>query len=397
MSQSNHGDNNKPADVFTRLAHGGRHPRDQYGFVNPPVYHGSTVTFPDVETMLSGKQRYQYGRRGSPTMDALSELLAELDGAAGVVLCPSGLSAVAVALGSQLSAGDHLLMTDTAYSPARHFADTVLKQFGIETTYYDPLIGAGIEALIRPNTRVIHLESPGSLTFEMQDIPAIVAVAKARGIITILDNTWATPLYFKALDFGVDISFMASTKYVVGHSDVLIGTIAANESTWKRLKTYHGNNGITCGPDDINLTLRGLRTMGVRLDRHHASGLKVAGWLNDRPEVARVMHPGLPSDPGHAIWSRDFKGASGLFSLITRPAPLDAVKAMLDGLSYFGLGYSWGGFESLAIVSNPATTRTVTKWTDPGHLIRLHIGLEHPDDLIADLEAGLDRFRAAGG
>jgi cystathionine beta-lyase len=387
-------DDSRTRSPSTRLVHGGRDPRQQHGFVNPPVYHGSTVTFPDVDTMLAGAQPYVYGRRGTPTSSALASLLAELDGAAGVVLVPSGLSAISTALLTAVGSGDHLLVTDSAYQPGRYFCDRMLKRLGVETTYYDPRIGAGIEALIRPNTRAIHMESPGSLTFEVQDVPAIAAVARARGITTILDNTWATPLYFRPLDHGVNIAFMAATKYVVGHSDVLMGTIAADSATFPALKQVHGTLGLCAGPDDINLALRGLRTMQVRLDRHQASALEIAGWLAGRPEVARVLHPGLPGDPGHDLFRRDFKGSSGLFSFVTRPCQFEAVKAMLDGLELFGLGYSWGGFESLAIVADPRSTRTATNWDDPGHLIRLHIGLEDPADLKADLAAGLARLAA---
>lgn len=385
------------ANVATRLAHGGRRPRDQHGFVNPPVYHGSTVTFPDVETMLTGRQRYHYGRRGTPTSDALCELLAELDGAEGVVLCPSGLSAISTAWLSLLSAGDHILITDSVYGPGRHLADGVLKRFGIEVEYYDPALGGGIASLLRPNTKVVMTEAPGSQTFEMQDIPAIAAVARAHGAFTVMDNTWATPVFFRPLDHGVDIALMAATKYVVGHSDVMMGTVAANARAWPLLKAFHGDSGLCCGPDDVNLALRGLRTMGVRLARHHESALRVAEWLQDRPEVARVLHPALPTDPGHAIWKRDFKGACGLFAFVTRPMEMKAVAAMLDGLAYFGLGYSWGGFESLAIVADPRKIRTATSWSEPGHLVRLHIGLEDPADLIADLEAGFARMNAVSG
>lgn len=380
--------------IGTRLAHGGRDPRRQYGFVNPPVYHGSTVTFPDLDTMLRGAQPYHYGRRGSPTIDALASLLAELDGAAGAVLLPSGLAAITTALLSVVGAGDHLLMTDSCYQPGRHFCETVLRRMGVETTYYDPGVGAGIEALVRPATKAILLESPGSQTFEMQDVPAIVAVAKRHGIRTIADNTWATPLFFRPLDLGVDIALMAGTKYVVGHSDAMFGSIAANAQSFPLVKQAHGALGLCVGPDDINLALRGLRTMQVRLERHQASALRLARWLETRPEVARVIHPALESHPGHAIWKRDFTGSSGLFSFVTRPSSMKAVAAMLDGLALFGLGYSWGGFESLAIWADPRKSRTATEWSEPGHLIRLHVGLEDPADLQADLAAGLDRFAA---
>ncbi|WP_075215900.1 cystathionine beta-lyase [Mongoliimonas terrestris] len=379
----------------TLLAHKGRHPRDHHGFVNPPVYHGSTVTFPDVATMLSGRQRYTYGRHGSPTTDALEEVLAALEGAEGVVLCPSGLSAVTTAILAVAGAGDHILVVDSVYAPARRFCDGMAKRLGIETTYYDPALGAEIESLIRPNTRAIYTETPGSLTFELQDIDALAAVARRHNLLVVTDNTWATPLFYKPLAHGADISLMAGTKYVVGHSDVLIGTVAAGPRAWKRLKEVRTDLGLSVGPDDVNLSLRGLRTMAVRLARHQESGIAVARWLEDRPEVARVLHPALPSHPQHALYARDFTGASGLFSFVTRPAPMKAVAAMLDGLAYFGLGYSWGGFESLAIVSDPKKIRTATAWADDGHLIRLHIGLENPADLIADLEAGFARFNGA--
>jgi cystathionine beta-lyase len=383
------------ATVVTRLAHGGRDPRAHHGFVSPPVYHGSTVTCPDVDTMLSGRQKYVYGRRGNPTSDALGDILAELDGAAGVALCPSGLSAATTAILSVVSAGDHLLVSDSAYDPVRHFCNTTLKRLGVETTYYDPRIGAGIEALFRPNTAAVLTEAPGSLTFEMQDIPAIAAVAARHGAFTIMDNTWATPIFFRPLDYGVDIAFMAATKYVVGHSDVLMGSVAANSRSWAKVKAYHGAMGLCVGPDDVNLTLRGLRTMGVRLERHQTSALAIAEWLLTRSEVAKVLHPALPSDPGHALWKRDFKGASGLFSIVTREMPFAAVKAMLDGFRYFGLGYSWGGFESLAIYADPRKCRTATTWDEPGHLIRFNVGLEDPNDLIADIEQGFARMNAA--
>lgn len=378
----------------TVLAHAGSHPEEHHGFVNPPIYRGSTVVFPDVETMSSGGQRYGYGRWGNPTTAALTEAITALEGAEGTVLCPSGLSACTTAILAAVGAGDHLLVPDSVYAPTRHFCETAGKRFGIETSYYDPSIGAGIEALFRPNTKAVFTESPGSHTFEIQDIAAIAAVAHRRDALVIMDNTWATPLLFKPIAAGVDLSLMAATKYVVGHSDALLGTVAAGPRAWDRLKALHFQLGMFVGPDDVNLALRGLRTMGVRLARHQDSALKVARWLEQRDEVARVLYPALPSHPQHALWRRDFSGASGLLSFVTKAAPFAAIKAMLDELSFFALGYSWGGFESLAMTVDPRKMRSVTKWDEPGHLIRLHIGLEDPADLIADLEQGFDRFRA---
>ncbi|WP_181702805.1 cystathionine beta-lyase [Chthonobacter albigriseus] len=381
----------------TILTHAGLKPRDFQGFVNPPVFHGSTVTFPDVDTMLSGKQTYTYGRHGSPTTTALIEAIVAIEGAAGAVLCPSGLSACTTAILAVAGMGDHVLVTDSVYGPTRNFLNTMGKRFGIEATYYDPLIGAGIRDLIRPNTKAVYVETPGSHTFEMQDLPAIAAAAHEAGAFVIVDNTWATPVFFSPLQHGADISLMAATKYVVGHSDAMLGTVAANERALKPLKDAFVQLGLSVGPDDVYLGLRGLRTMGTRLRQHEASALQIARWLETRPEVARVLHPALPSHPGNDLFRRDFCGSSGLFSIVTREAPIGAVKAMLDGLKYFGLGYSWGGFESLAVVSDPRRIRTATTWTDPGHVVRLHIGLEDPADLVADLEAGLERFNAAAG
>ncbi|MEZ5840608.1 MAG: cystathionine beta-lyase [Hyphomicrobiales bacterium] len=378
----------------TVLATAGRHPDQNHGFVNPPVIHASTVLFPSVDAMSAKDARYTYGRRGTPTSEALEEALTRLEGAAGTVLAPSGLAAISIALLSCLSAGDHLLVTDSAYQPTRYLCDTVLKRLGIETSYFDPLIGEGIGDLMRENTRAVFLEAPGSQTFEMQDVPAIARIAAARGATVLMDNTWATPLFFQPIAHGVDLSIQAGTKYIVGHSDVMLGTISASERAWKALKTTHGALGQAVGPDDIYLALRGLRTMGVRLERHQASAMKAARWLEARPEVARVLYPPLESDPGHALWKRDFTGACGLFGVVLKDVPLAGVKAMLDGLGLFGLGYSWGGFESLALYADLRGYRTATTWDAEGPLLRFHIGLEDVDDLIADLEAGFRRLAA---
>ena len=374
----------------TRLVHEGLHPHENGGFINPPVIHASTVLFPDVETMLLGPkgQRYTYGRRGNPTTDALCEVLTSLENAEGCVLTPSGLAAVSLACLSCLKSGDHILVTDAAYYPTRHFCDTVLSRFGIEITYYDPCIGTEIGQLFKPNTKVIFTESPGSLTFEMQDIDAIVSVAKKIDALVIMDNTWATPLYYKPLDHGVDISLMAGTKYVVGHSDCMLGTIAANSRAWEKLSEIHGLMGYHVGPDDVYLGQRGIRTMSVRLAKHMENALEVANWLQQHDAVAKVYHPALPDSPGHEIWLRDFKGASGLFSFELANAGEQQAIKFLNSLTLFGLGYSWGGFESLATYAQPEKIRTAKPWTSTNPLIRLHIGLEDTQDLKRDLEEG---------
>ena len=369
----------------TAIVHAGRD-KDLTGpFVNPPVVHASTVLFDSVDDMLGRRQRYSYGRRGTPTIEALSGAVSELEGAAGTVICPSGLSAVATALLASVSAGDAILMADCVYAPSRHFADGVLKRLGVETVYFDPTIGAGIEALLGPRTRAVYLESPGSLTFEMQDIPAIVAIAHAHAAIVIADNTWATPLYFKPLAHGADLSLQAATKYLGGHSDVMLGTVSANAERWPSLYETHHSLGLCAGPDDIYLTLRGMRTLAVRLDRQMGSAIEVATWLTRRPEVARVLHPALPGDPGHQLWQRDMSGASGLFGCVLAGWSEAEAKRFIDGLRLFGIGASWGGYESLAILARLNRARTATTPPPQGPLIRLHIGLEDPKDLIADL------------
>ncbi|OYW43815.1 MAG: cystathionine beta-lyase [Rhizobiales bacterium 35-66-30] len=379
----------------TEVVRLGRDPFRFDGFVNPPVVRGSTVLYPSYADLAAHRSRYSYGRRGNPTTEALEMALKALEGSDGVVLTPSGLSACSIALLSALSAGDHLLMVDTAYYPTRRFCDTVLKKMGVETSYYDPLIGADITNLLRDNTRAIFLEAPGSQSFEMQDIPAITAVARARGITTLIDNTWATPLFFRPHDFGVDISIQAGTKYIGGHADLNLGTISAVGPSWKRVHNLHGDMGICISPDDAALGSRGLRTLAVRLERHQDSALKVARWMQSLPQVSRVLHPALESDPGHAIWKRDFKGSSGLFSAILKPVSDQALAAFFDALVHFGMGYSWGGYESLIIAFDCTSYRTATRWHAEGPAIRLHIGLENTTDLMADLEQAFAKMSVA--
>jgi cystathionine beta-lyase len=386
-----------PLRPATRLISGGRNPEANHGFVNPPVHHVSTVLYPTAEDFLARRARYLYGRRGTPTSEALEDALRELEGedCAGIALLPSGLAAVSTALLATLDAGDHLLVTDSVYQPTRKFCDSVLTRYGITTTYYDPLIGADIASLIRPRTRAVFVESPGSLSFEMQDVPAIAAAAHRAGAVVLMDNTWASPLYFRAFDKGVDLSIQAATKYIGGHSDLMLGTVSANRTTWERLSDTVHALGLCVGPDDIYLALRGLRTLGVRLAQHQRAGLAVARWLEQRPEIARVLHPALASCPGHEIWRRDFSGASGLFSVVFNPVPVTAVNAFLNELRLFGIGASWGGFESLAIPFDCTDIRTANKWAPGGPTVRFHIGLEEVDDLIGDLERGFAALAAA--
>jgi cystathionine beta-lyase len=381
----------------TRLVTGGRDPFSYYGFVNPPVYHASTVLYPTADDLLASRGRYHYGRRGTPTSEALEQAMNEIEGpaCAGVALLPSGLNAISLAILSAAGAGDHILVSDSVYEPTRVLCNTVFKRLGIETTYYDPLIGAGIADLFKPNTRLVFVESPGSLSFEMQDVPAIAAAAHAKGALVTMDNTWATPLYFRALDFGVDLSIQAGTKYIAGHADVMIGMVAANAAAWPQLHKTVGTLGLCVGPDDMYMALRGLRTLSVRLARHQESALKIARWMQQRPEIARVLYPALESDPGHALWQRNFSGACGLFAVVLKPVPDKSVRAFLDALTLFGLGYSWGGFESLVIPFDCAKCRTATKWEPGGPSLRFHVGLENADDLIADLERGFAALAAA--
>jgi cystathionine beta-lyase len=379
----------------TRLVHAGRDPLEQHGFVNTPIYRGSTVLYPTLDDIRHRRGRYSYGTKGTPTIDSLERAWTSIAGAAGTVLTPSGLAAVTVGLMACLKSGDHLLVTDSVYRPTRVFCDTVLKRFGVETTYFDPLIGADITQLFRPNTAAVFTEAPGSQSFEMQDVPAIAAAAHAHGACVLIDNTWATPLYFPPHERGADIAIEAGTKYLSGGSDLLLGLTSANEAWWPRLRATFDSFAMCAGPEDVFLGLRGLRTMALRLGEHQKQALEMARWLQARPEVERVLHPALESDPGHAIWKRDFTGASGLFSIILKPASEAALAAMLDGLELFGMGFSWGGFESLVIPFDCAEYRTATTWKEAGPALRFHIGLEDLDDLKSDLDAGFARLRAA--
>jgi cystathionine beta-lyase len=391
-------DEPKPA---TRVVSAGRRPEWTAGIVNTPVWRASTILYDTVADLRAAAgrdthHRLFYGRRGTPTQWSLADALTELEpGAEGTFLYPSGVAAVAATMLTLLSPGDELLLVDSAYDPTRSMANGLLKRMGIATRFYDPLIGAGIAELIGERTRAIFLESPGSLTFEVQDVPAIVAAAKARGVATILDNTWATPLLFPAIRHGIDYSVLAGTKYVVGHSDVMLGAVTAGPGRFAKLRDTSFQLGQVASPDDSWLASRGLRTMAVRLKQHEATALEIARWLQGREEVAAVLHPALPDHPGHALWRRDFRGSAGLFSFVLKGGDEASRAALIDALHHFGIGYSWGGYESLALPVDPHRYRSATTPDFAGPLVRLQIGLEDAADLIADLERGLEAFRAA--
>ncbi len=385
----------------TRIVSGGRHPEQHFGAVNPPVFHASTII---SESMAAFEYKSEhrterglvvYGRFGTPTTFALEEAMAELEGAYASIAAASGKSAINCALLAFLAHGDHVLFSDSVYFPTREFGDTILARMGIEATYFDPLAGREIEDLMRPNTRVVFFESPGSLTFEVVDVPALVEVAHRHGAVVIMDNTWATPYFFKPLAFGVDVSVQAATKYIVGHSDAMLGVISTSEAFWRPVQTAVRGLGVVPGADEAYLGLRGLRTLAVRLDRHHANGLRIAQWLAARREVHRVLYPALPDDPGYDLWKRDFSGAAGLMGVVlAEPVPKSAVAAMIDGYAYFGIGASWGGYESLVMPAYPERFRSATEWAPPGPCLRIHVGIEDPEDLIVDLDAGFARLVA---
>jgi cysteine-S-conjugate beta-lyase len=381
----------------TQLVELGRDPKSQLGVVNPPVYHASTVTFEKIADLAfpgDKTDKPHYGRFGTPTISGLEKAVAELEGGWRSYVTPSGLSAISASLLALVAPGDHLLVADTVYGPTRFFCDRFLGRLGVETTYYAPTIGGGIQELFRPTTKAVFIESPGSLTFEMQDVPAICEQARRRGILTLMDNTWASPWFCRPFDLGVDVSIQAATKYIVGHSDAMLGMVTTSEQSDAVLRTAIWDLGLTAGPDDCYLALRGVRTLGVRLARHQENGLELAAWLESRPEVARVLHPGLPSHPQHHIWKRDFSGASGLFGVVLRPCAAEGVRAMLEGMRLFKMGYSFGGYESLILPTRPEATRSVVPWRAEGPCLRLHAGLEHVDDMRADLEDAFARLRA---
>ncbi len=378
----------------TALTQLGRDPSRYFGFVNAPVFRGSTVLFPDAESLETRAVEYTYGRPSNPTTRALEQALAKLEGGDRTLLTPSGLSAVATTLLTFAEAGGHILVSDSVYQPTRRFAGRVLKRLGVDVEYYDPLIGGGIASLLRPETKLVFAESPGSQTFEVQDIPAICSAARGRNIPVAIDNTWATPLYFRAFEHGANISIQSATKYIVGHADALLGAITCDAASAQAVGATHEALGICANGEDCFLALRGLRTLAIRLERHGKSALHIAEWLQGRPEVAAILCPALPGDPGHELWRRDFLGASGLFSIILKPYPKSAVRRMLNALRLFGMGYSWGGFESLIVPFDCAAARTATAWKPDGPALRLHIGLEDVEDLKRDLTRG---FAALAG
>ena len=384
----------------TLMVHSSRDPQKHYGIVNLPVYHASTILYPTLEAFKDRvKNKYRgvrYGASGTPTTFALADAVAELEGGEGAVVVSSGLAACTMALMAFLEQGDHILVTDSVYGPTRRFCDTVLKRFGVETTFYDPLIGGEISGIIQADTRLIFTETPGPLTFEMQDIPAISKAAHKKEVLVLMDNTWGTPLFFKPFKHGVDISIQAGTKYIAGCSDLVIGIITARtEQLFRQIKDTTSVYGDIAGPDDCYMALRGLRSMGARLRQHQESGLRIAKWLKARPEVKQIMYPALPDDPGHEIWKRDFTGTCSLFGVVFHTSSEKCMARMIDDYKYFKIGASWGGFESLAIPADIEKIRTAVPWTEKGYVLRYHIGLEDPEDLIEDLEQGFVRLNQA--
>lgn len=384
-------------EIDTRLTHSGRDPRQHHGAVSTPVYRASTILFEDLAALDSKEgRRLRYGRRGTPTTHSLEDAICDLEHSDRSLVTPSGVSAISNILLTFARPGAHFLVSDSSYGPTRKFCEGVLRGLGIDTTYYDPTLGAEIESLIRPETVLIWMESPGSQTFEVQDVDAIVAVARRHGIKTAIDNTWSGGFFLQPIRQGVDISMQAGTKYISGHSDMMLGTIACTEEMYEPLRETYLRLGLCLGADDAFLALRGLRTLPVRMRQHHASGLAVADWLAQQPEVVQVMHPARPQDPHHALWKRQFTGASGLFGFVITETDRSRLARLFDHLELFGMGSSWGGFESLLVPNNPAIYRSATKWEPAGQTVRIHVGLEDPADLIRDLRAGFDRLTQAG-
>ena len=380
----------------TRVIHDGRDPSQQHGYVNPPAIRASTRLYPNLAAYESKlEQRHDqpsYGRINTPTSRALEHAVVGLEGGYRAAIASSGLGAVTLSILAFVRAGSHILVTDNVYGPTRRFCDVTLARLGVEVTYFDPGVGAGIAELLRPATSLVVVEAPGTFTFEMTDIPAIADIAHRHGARVVMDNTWATPIYFKAISHGVDVSVHAATKYISGHSDLLLGIAICTKDSFLPVREEAERLGQWAGPDDMVLTMRGLRTLPLRLERHWQSGMKIADWLCSRPEVARVLHPALPSDPGYALWKRDFLGASGLFGIVLKPVAEEALARFFNGLKLFGIGDSWGGFESLLIPTHPARSRKVCRWDEPGPTLRISVGLEDPTDLIADLQDGFRRL-----
>ncbi|WP_313587908.1 cystathionine beta-lyase [Aquidulcibacter sp.] len=399
MSKKSKAGDPEGLSVATRLVQVGRNPFSHERVINPPIQRGSTVLFDQADDLYRAgplSDMKGYGLEGLSTQDRLCEALTEVSGGIGTVLAPSGLQALTLALMAATKAGDHVLLTDSSYGPTRRFCREVLGNYGVETEIYDPRIGAGIAGFIRPNTSLIILESPGSLTFELQDVPAITAVAKAHGVATLIDDTWTAGLYLKPFDLGVDISMQALTKYQGGHADVLAGALITNNPEWlTKLKTMHQMLGIGTSAEDAWLTLRGMRTMGLRMAHQDRVAREIAGWLEHRPEVAQVLHPALPSHPDHSIWQRDFTGAGGLFSVVFKPIAASKINAMAEAYQIFSMGFSWGGFESLALPSTVQITRQFPAHHPNGPIMRYSIGLEAHEDLIVDLERGFAVLNAA--
>jgi cystathionine beta-lyase len=386
----------------TRLTTLGRDSVDGFGFVNPPLVRGSTVLHPSVDDMRERTLRrasgddsmpVAYGRFGTPTHHAFCDALTALEGGHRSWALPSGLTACTIAILAYVRHGDHVLVPDSVYSPTRRFCQDTLARYGIEASFYAPRAGAQIEQQFRANTRLLFMESPGSLTFEVQDVPLLAQIARNHRAVSVIDNTWATPLYLQPLALGVDVSVHAATKYIGGHSDLLLGTVTANEAAWPALRDLIQQYGLNASPDDCWLALRGLRSMAARLARHRETAERLIQWLRQQPEVARVLYPALPEDPGYTLWRRDFRGASGLFGVVLGTSVQErALEAMIDGLRLFGRGYSWGGFESLLVPARPE--RTAEPLPHSGPMFRISAGLEDADDLIADLRAGFERLRA---